>query len=304
MRALSIQIFLLPVVLSAEVYLHVPPTEQQVRPKEIQFAPNVDSGKIQFDYRYGKEKASQDSLAVRVRVPGLTTTQFERKPYVAITFFSLNSDAVVKTVAANAEIENGLLSFELKGLEPVNMYNLKVSLAIPKKDNPNEGELVRDVGEYWGMTSGPSALDKGRFNFVSNLLVERDDWKNQRRGNWNAPYVGVPGGWCGQYPYICSRHTFKVFDEEPSESFRKWGKYFEKPTEKDLRENSQAGNYLRWTNTYNLHKMTMLGYSPKSGRVYTIEGNFADGIQITQRGVNEVAKLGVLTSQMLWDLSK
>lgn len=251
---------------------------------------------IEFNYRHALNNPQKDKVTIKMSITNTSVLEHKDTLFAVVKYFDLSQDDVMKEESAPITLDaDGNFSLTVPGLRPDAVYQMDVHLYRKNPENPKTGLFLASAGTYRGVTVADTALSKARHQAVTTLFLEENDWRLGRRGLKSAPYTGVDGGWCGQFPYWCKRPYFLEFDEEPSDTYKKWGKYsdkFEPPTDGE----AIHGNYgLR-----NKHKFTVLGYSPKSGTVYTVEGNFGKSVQFNTRGTGSFHGYGRLTDGMVW----
>src|SRR5690606_17748517 len=121
-----------------------------------------------------------------------------------------------------------------------------------------EGKKVfkKDLGSYWGITSGQTSLAQARFGFVTTLLRENDYWSRGLRNHGNAPWnINNRGGWCGEFPRWAASKYLKIHSESPSNDYRRGGQFLPGSSLGQLAAGQPiAGTWAWWANNKNYHK--------------------------------------------------
>lgn len=282
---------------SPPVQYHVVPTTPPTQPSPPRYEedPKNISG-VEFNYRYALKNPTEDHLKIKLNVTDPGVLANIGKVFARVRYFDLSDDSNIKEVVVPISFEeSGRAILEVKDLRPEAVFKMDIDLFVPTPGDPQQSKLLVNAGSYWGVTSGKSDVAKARHKITTTMLLEYNDWAIGRRGHSNAPYLDMPGGWCGLFPQWCSKPYIKVFDEEPSDSYSAAGTYF-RSFQTPAPGEAIHGNY----GLLNAHKFTVLGYSPKSGNVYTVEGNFGNRVGLNVRSTGEFHGYGKINEKILW----
>ncbi len=280
---------------------HVLPVSASGRPLAPRYEADPPNRRgVEFNYRYALENPSEDHVMIKLNITDPNVLAKKEKLFARVRYFDLSDDSASKETVVSIRFEEGQKAFiDVKDLKAESVYRMDVDLFTPTPEGPLASKLVSNAGAYWGVTSGKTEVAKARHKVTTTMLLENEDWQLGRRGHGNAPYLNMAGGWCGEFPHWCSKPYLKVFDEEPSDSYAGAGSFFG-GFQTPVKGEAVHGNY----GLIGAHKFTVLGYSPKSGRVYTIEGNFNNSVGMNIRSTGEFSGYGKISDAILWKDSK
>jgi hypothetical protein len=271
----------------------VPTTTAPGRPEYNPEPANIQP--IEFNYRYMLEHPQKDRLTLKLDIADPKVLAQAGKAFARVRYFDLSDDSKLKEAVVPVKFIEGRAYLDVEGLKPESVYKMEVDLFLPDPNDSTSSTLLARAGTFWGVTSGDSEVAQARHKIASTMILEENDWKLGRRHLGNAPYVYLPGNWCGIFPYEISKPYLKVWDEEPSDSYKAAGSFysgFQVPAAGE----AVHGNYgLRAA-----HKFTVLGYSPASKTVYTVEGNFGGGLGMNTRSASDFTGYGKINEKMIW----
>ncbi|WP_426748172.1 putative metal-binding motif-containing protein [Myxococcus faecalis] len=243
-----------------------------------------------------------DEDAVRAGAEDRLYLHLEYSPLASAELTTVLSPLKVRDVDWDAPF----VSLSLGGLVSGDVYRIRIRFL--RRDVSAAGGVtyVRVTGLspwYYTMTVGGSALERARTDIVNLALLQADDSDSGLVGYAGLQRDGTRYGaasdekWCSEfYAWSAGRFT-TVGGDDVWEVLGAFGG--------NVRDNSHLGIYARpgdymAVNDHG-HSTLLLAYdvSTSPARLWTVEGNYGNRVEVVTRGVETVNALGRLHESML-----
>jgi len=256
-----------------------------------------------FDYEFAQKNIKPTIPALRLKVTAANVTALKNNLGVVIGGYALSDSS--KFVASNTSVtfdSQGGLIVVGENLKPATVYKLRLHF-FDRTDRTQSRYVGSSTRAYYYVTDAESdQMSRIRARIVMRGLAEEYDWSLNRYDS-RKDYTHGAGGWCHIFynwvikPYLKTRSG----SENTHYSSSYWSSQGGLIDGSALLKLSQSepimGDYFR----VGSHAAMILAYDVARSQFITLEGNFNNRVEISQRSVNGFSWVGHIKSAMLRD---
>ncbi len=274
---------------------HAESMRRQHPRRRYQFEPPLNqTAKVEFSYRHAFFNPDKNAIPIKMMVTDPAILKEKEKLFALVEYFPMKHSRQKKTVSLPIQWKGNDAYVSLDGLESNSVYRAQVKLYKKRESDPSQGDQLRDLGEFIGVTSGDTHQAKARHRIVTSELIEADDWRARRTNHTNMPYEDLNGGWCGSFQEYCTKPFLKIDTEQPSKWYERHGKLASGSDIPALA--AKDGVHGDWAN-YSYHKLMILDYDHDTQTVHSIDGNSGagSGVAFFERPTSAISLVGHIT---------